>query len=310
MNDTETGNREIPEHDEVSEWLGAYAIGGLEPEETIRVRLHLESCEVCRQELAELEGLHELLEASTLAEKPPPHLEEAVLEAIARAPVPGRPADHARQPYTYLSRSPLRRRRSRSAIASSLAVAAMAVLFAAIAVQQQVARQEQEASVAPVQTGTGAAPSPARPSAGALRLVAAEQGIPTAPAPQQGAQEPSVEVPSIPPQTSFPSGPPAYPSLPGGELTPRKTDAGWECDITVWGLQPGRLYEVWFKTHKGVISGGSFVPSSAGIFTVHAYTGIPLREVQEVIVTEEPYDGDPTPSGIIVLRGQLQPSAP
>ncbi|MER3522437.1 MAG: hypothetical protein C4317_09950, partial [Acidimicrobiia bacterium] len=82
-------NTEHTDHQETEESLGAYVVGGLDGAETTLVRKHLEQCEQCRRAVDELEGLHELLEAATLAQEPPPELEERVVSAILRSALAG-----------------------------------------------------------------------------------------------------------------------------------------------------------------------------------------------------------------------------
>jgi anti-sigma factor RsiW len=85
---------------ECRELLGAHVLGGLGPEETAVVEQHLESCQRCGREYAELASLPELLDlagsADSEPEAPPAALEEAVLDRFARerrglAPPPWRP---------------------------------------------------------------------------------------------------------------------------------------------------------------------------------------------------------------------------
>jgi anti-sigma factor RsiW len=68
--------------------LGAYVLGGLEPDEAADVRLHLGQCPECAREYAELAGLPaklDLIEAPEEAlQRPAPGLEEAILDRHAR----------------------------------------------------------------------------------------------------------------------------------------------------------------------------------------------------------------------------------
>jgi anti-sigma-K factor RskA len=67
--------------------LGAYVLGGLEPEEAAEVRDHLERCPECAREHAELAGLPaklDLIEAPEEAlQRPAASLEEAILDRHA-----------------------------------------------------------------------------------------------------------------------------------------------------------------------------------------------------------------------------------
>jgi hypothetical protein len=70
----------------VREQLGAYVVGGLEPDEHRLVAGHLGSCAACSAEHAALSGLPALLDhaAGLELEPPRPALEERVLDAVAR----------------------------------------------------------------------------------------------------------------------------------------------------------------------------------------------------------------------------------
>lgn len=74
--------------DDVRSQLGAYVLGGLEPEEAAAVREHLERCEECEREHTELAALPtmlDLVEAPDEAlQRPAPGLEDAILDRHAR----------------------------------------------------------------------------------------------------------------------------------------------------------------------------------------------------------------------------------
>lgn len=287
------------DHKQLHDWLGAYAIGGLEPEESRAVRRHLETCEACRFELQQLEGLHELLEASALAEEPPPHLEERVIRAVASALERGQTPSPAHD--STAGTSPLQaRRRWNPAVVSSAAAAAVIMLLLAIAVQRQLLQGER----VPGQSRSEVASLPgAEAPTASFRLVASgpPQETPVASRSPDSAAVATGASPALPRGSGG-----SYVGLPGGELVPRKAPAGWQCEITVWGLQAGQLYEVWFRTSRGVISGGSFRPASPGMLTLNVYTGVPFTEVSEILITAEPDDGDPMPAGPVVLRTSLR----
>jgi anti-sigma factor RsiW len=82
--------------DDCRELLGGYVLDALEPDETDAVRAHLAACPACLREHAGLARLPALLEAAGPAEvapaKPPPSLEDVVVEGFARErrPVPRR----------------------------------------------------------------------------------------------------------------------------------------------------------------------------------------------------------------------------
>jgi Anti-sigma-K factor rskA/Putative zinc-finger len=69
--------------------LGGYVLDALEPDEAEAVRRHLADCPDCAVEHANLAGVPDLLalvgsDAAGTAERPPPTLEEAVLDRFAR----------------------------------------------------------------------------------------------------------------------------------------------------------------------------------------------------------------------------------
>ena len=68
--------------------IGGYVLDALEPAEREQVRMHIETCEPCAREHAELATLPALLDVADSADavplRPPPRLEEAVLDRFAR----------------------------------------------------------------------------------------------------------------------------------------------------------------------------------------------------------------------------------
>jgi anti-sigma factor RsiW len=80
--------------------LGGYVLGALEPEEMREMRRHLEACPACSRELARLGDIPGLLDTVVPADvpppAPPPRLEEALLDRVAREGR-GRPSGRARR---------------------------------------------------------------------------------------------------------------------------------------------------------------------------------------------------------------------
>jgi anti-sigma-K factor RskA len=74
--------------DDVRPLLGAYVLGGLEPDEAAAVREHLDGCPKCAREHMELAGLPSMLDLIESPEetlqRPSPGLEDAVLDRHAR----------------------------------------------------------------------------------------------------------------------------------------------------------------------------------------------------------------------------------
>ena len=70
--------------------LGAYVLGNLSGEQARAVRVHLEGCPHCREELERVQGGAELLDSARFAREPPTDLEERIFTALGRDPGRGR----------------------------------------------------------------------------------------------------------------------------------------------------------------------------------------------------------------------------
>jgi anti-sigma-K factor RskA len=72
---------------ECRDLIGGYVLGALEPDEMAAVRQHIASCAACARDHAELATIPALLDmaesADAVPERPPPRLEEAVLDRFA-----------------------------------------------------------------------------------------------------------------------------------------------------------------------------------------------------------------------------------
>lgn len=69
---------------EVRSSIGAFVLGGLEPEEEVRIRHHLATCPGCRAELREIEEADLALRAAPPLAPPPGHLKDAILSRVRR----------------------------------------------------------------------------------------------------------------------------------------------------------------------------------------------------------------------------------
>jgi hypothetical protein len=79
-------------------------------------------------------------------------------------------------------------------------------------------------------------------------------------------------------------------------------------------LPTGELYEVWFVGPGDTpelpnrISAGTFHPDADGRSRVELTAAVDPALYPTVVVTAEPADGDPSPSGVEVLRADLEPA--
>ena len=67
---------------EIHSNLGAYVLGGLEPEEAAEVRRHLTFCSSCRNELEGLQKINQPLEAAPPLADPPDNLKDEILSRM------------------------------------------------------------------------------------------------------------------------------------------------------------------------------------------------------------------------------------
>ena len=99
--------------DECRSLLGGYVLDALEPNETDVVRAHLAECPECSREHAQLAPVPALLDAAGSADiapaKPPPALEDAVLDSFARERPRSEPKPEGRRRRPRVARSWLAR---------------------------------------------------------------------------------------------------------------------------------------------------------------------------------------------------------
>jgi anti-sigma-K factor RskA len=75
----------MSEHSRISDLLGPYVLGALEPDEEREVEEHLERCARCREEAQDLRLAHErLADLAGITESPPPALKERVMNGMPR----------------------------------------------------------------------------------------------------------------------------------------------------------------------------------------------------------------------------------
>jgi anti-sigma-K factor RskA len=105
---------------EVRQSIGAFVLGGLEPEEEAGTRHHLASCPGCRAELREIEEANLALQAAPPLATPPEHLREEILSRV-----------RVGEPSTTKGRTPLRKN-LRLVLPAAAAAAVALVAIAAL----------------------------------------------------------------------------------------------------------------------------------------------------------------------------------
>ncbi|MDP9384766.1 MAG: zf-HC2 domain-containing protein, partial [Actinomycetota bacterium] len=75
-------SRTAPDHDRWADDLGAYLLEALPDGERQGFEAHLEACERCREELAELSVAADALPASVEQFSPPPELRDRIMAVV------------------------------------------------------------------------------------------------------------------------------------------------------------------------------------------------------------------------------------
>jgi len=95
----------------------------------------------------------------------------------------------------------------------------------------------------------------------------------------------------------------------GGELKGEQIGDNLKVELEAWGLpEPGDggYYEMWYaKEGGGRISCGTFSTTPDGSASVSMSAPVSAVSYPEIEITQEPDDGDPAPSGNVVLKGSL-----
>jgi hypothetical protein len=73
------------DHERARELLGAFALDSCDDDEAAELRLHVETCRECRDELDRLNAVAGFIGGNHL-QTPPPQLREAVLDAAEEIP--------------------------------------------------------------------------------------------------------------------------------------------------------------------------------------------------------------------------------
>jgi hypothetical protein len=259
--------------------MGGYVLDALEPAERDQVRSHLSACDACTREYAELAAIPALLDAADSADavplRPPPRLEEAVLDrfarerrgpsaAVAPAPEPARDVPPSRRA------GPPRWRRPRW-LAPALAATAcvlVAALVAAFALDGSSGGNG----------GTGNGNGSGGPVAERSHVYSVAMNG-TAAVPQAAGE---------------------------ARLYPGETGTG--VHLKVNGLRPEAYnYELWCVRDDGwKISAGTFRVDSSGQADVHLTAAADPRYYDGLTVQARPWDGSKPARPVRVLSGRIK----
>jgi len=121
MNGTDTQSNPRPCGDDVA----AYALGALDPAEAEAFRTHLETCAVCRDELAAFQHVVDVLPLSTTRQRAPRALRRRVIGSVQREPELELGGERRGRPRPLLGR--LASARPALALGAAVAVAALVV---------------------------------------------------------------------------------------------------------------------------------------------------------------------------------------
>lgn len=92
-----------------------------------------------------------------------------------------------------------------------------------------------------------------------------------------------------------------------GQAAVGAADAGWWIQINVSGLAPapeGSFYEGWVSDGEDAISVGTFHMRDGSYVTL--WSGVPLRDYPQLLVTLQEIGGGPQPSSEVVVSGRLE----
>lgn len=260
------------DHSRWEEDLAAYAIGALDPRDTVTFAAHLAECDRCRGELHRLAPAVELLPASVEQVDPPAALRGRIMAAIAEEPhaaaASGAGAAHGRAAAS--PPTPRRRRTDRQPPAPS--------------------RRSWRERVRGWHV-------PALPAAATAAALAAAFAIGFA---VRGGGDGGG---SQPPRTTVP----VASLAPGADVRAQLVASGgsWQLDVgRMPALPPGRVYQAWvMRRGRGVEPSTVFVVARDGSTSV----GIPqsLGAGDQVLVTREPRGGSAAPTTKPLLQASV-----
>ncbi len=256
-------------HDEpLHDWLEAYVLGALDPDDRARFEEHLPDCDLCRADLSAHIRMVDLLTYSLPPERPPAGARERVLlrihaerdgpPASPRVPPAGALAAALEPVPTTQVRPPARP--ARVMLSSLLWAAALAVML----------------GIGALVGGWGITGPHASPD---VELLARLPGGSILPLVGTGAPTASARLFVVSSGSRAELVVDALPALPAG-----------------------RIYQLWFaEPGQPIRTGGVFNVNSQGDGLTRVTIPAPLERVTAVAVTQEPAPGSPGPTGIHLL---------
>jgi anti-sigma-K factor RskA len=259
--------------DRYRELVPLAALDALDGDEGLEFRRHLEECDACRTELAELERVAGGIGASLAPVPPPPALRDRVLAAAGASRVPGSAAKRPRA-FAWLG---------------TLAAAAALVLALALALTRAQLRREQ----AHAQALAGQADQARRELADLREALGEARSV------RDLVMQPDSRL------TLLAGLQPA----PGARARVIWNASTREALLIASGLQPppeGKAYEVWvIGESKPPTPAGVFRPAADGTALVHLPRVDETARPRTFAVTLEPAAGSASPTGPMVLAGAV-----
>jgi anti-sigma-K factor RskA len=255
-------------HDEpLHDWLEAYVLGALDPDDRARFEEHLPDCDLCRADLAAHIRMVDLLTYSLPPERPPAAARERLLTRIHAErdePAPQPRAVPNETPAAVLGAVPSTAVRPAKSTRVRLSSLLWATVLAVVL------------GVGALVGGWGATGPHASPEVEVL------------------ARLPGGRLLSL-----------VGTGAPASSARLFVVSSGSRAELVVDALPPlpvGRTYQLWFaEPGQPIRTGGVFNVNSQGDGLTRVMVPVPLERVTAVSVTQEPAPGSPGPTGIHVL---------
>jgi len=268
-------------HDELRESLPAFALGALDADERKMVAAHVETCDACTAELAELERVVVGIGLDGPPVSPPAGLRARVLERVANEP------QSTAQTHAVLPFAPKTERRSfsasRLALAASVTIAIGASLYA-FALRSEIASLRESV------TTTGTEATRLRGELAQLRRNWAEVTR-------------AMDVLKAPDMLKVDlKGQANMPGAAGRAFWSRTAGIMFTAD-RLPALAAGQVYQLWAITGTVATGAGTFTPNAQGAASVTSTIapGAPMPDAFGVTI--EPTGGSATPTKPIVMVG-------